>query len=479
MNNPIQPVGSSGSLVSQDFSKFDIYLEQLGLPKDNILASNQERQMISQLFPTLVVSLPDELKRESRYLSKFAAASAIGLFDAALNYVWNEVVLNLREKAISYGLDLFYDAAVGGKLRDLYKTTDDLSSIKDKVLLDTCSKLELISDIIYKKLCHILIMRNDIGASHPNDSSVRALELMSWLQICVQDVIADRPSEAALQVKAFIENLRSKSEVIEDADLKIMQSGLKDLHTKNIDNLLQTIFGMYVGADGNNILKKNISNVAPAIWTHASDNAKFKLGLYLEGYQKNLHNDKFVSGSEFFEFCKGNAFKTLESRTILLDGYLDDLLLAHHGWDNFIHEVPHARNIISYIESETDIPDARRDKFIKIIMECRVGNGVSYCSGVSPQGKVVYDNLLKKLGDNNIVLCLISFYSVSIKSLLDNANCHKNSLEIINLLRKNIVSEKLGQIFDHLIVNAGSIGLEKTLNSTEFKKLASSHITFS
>ena len=29
---------------------------------------------------------------------KFVVGAAIGLFDASLNYVWNEVVLNLRKK---------------------------------------------------------------------------------------------------------------------------------------------------------------------------------------------------------------------------------------------------------------------------------------------------------------------------------------------------------------------------------------------
>ncbi len=62
-----------------------------------------------------------------------------------------------------YGLDIFFDAAVGGgKAREFYSTEDDLASLKDSVLLDTSRKLELISDTTYKKLKHILDMRNDI-----------------------------------------------------------------------------------------------------------------------------------------------------------------------------------------------------------------------------------------------------------------------------------------------------------------------------
>jgi hypothetical protein len=41
------------------------------------------------------------LKKDARYLSKFIAGSAVGLFDASLNFVWNEVVLSLRKKVVS------------------------------------------------------------------------------------------------------------------------------------------------------------------------------------------------------------------------------------------------------------------------------------------------------------------------------------------------------------------------------------------
>lgn len=160
--NEIVSTQTQGQLVSTDFNRFEQFLESLGLPKENVLASTMERQVVQTNFPQFVSMLPVEVKRDSKYLSKFAAASAIGLFDAALNYVWNEVVLNLRRKTIIYGLELFFDAAVGGKQRDLFSTESDLSGIKDKVLLDNCAKLELISDSIYKKLTHILMMRQSM-----------------------------------------------------------------------------------------------------------------------------------------------------------------------------------------------------------------------------------------------------------------------------------------------------------------------------
>ena len=52
-------------------------------------------------------------------------------------------------------------------------------------------------------------MRNDIGISHPTNYTINAFELLGWLQTCIQDVLNDKPTEAALQVQAFIQNLKS------------------------------------------------------------------------------------------------------------------------------------------------------------------------------------------------------------------------------------------------------------------------------
>jgi hypothetical protein len=134
---------------------------------DSMLKCVLDLKVATNLSAFLQTLSPEE-KRDARYLSKFVGATAVGLFDAALNYVRNEVVLNLRKKVSVYGVELFFDAAVGGKIRDSYKDESNLDGLKDSALLDTCRKLELISDAVYLKLFHILTMRNEVAASHPN-----------------------------------------------------------------------------------------------------------------------------------------------------------------------------------------------------------------------------------------------------------------------------------------------------------------------
>ena len=247
--------------LAAETAVFTAYLQQLGLPVDNIIASTAERTIIAGNLPILLESLPPEEKRDARYLSKFVGATAIGLFDAALNYVWNEVVLNLRKKACLYGIELFFDAAVGGKTRDLYKDENDLGGLKDTVLLDTCRKLELVSDVVYRKLDHILTMRNEVAASHPNVEKIGGFELLGWLQTCMKDVLQDRPSESAIHIRAFVDNLKSRTDAIDDNTANRLSNELKNLSLPHLHNLLITIFGIFVSAEASQVLRVNVAKI--------------------------------------------------------------------------------------------------------------------------------------------------------------------------------------------------------------------------
>lgn len=467
----------SKKIIATDTTKFEAYLKYLELPTENILADYNQRTTIETNLVNFITKLDSETKREGRYLSKFVAAASIGLFDAALNYVWNEVVINLRKKAVVYGLELFYDAAVGGSKREDYSTEDDLSGIKDNTLINTCYKLELVSEIVSTKLHHILTMRNDIGSSHPNSYSINAFELLGWLETCVRDVLNDKPSEAAIQIKSFIDNLKTTTDILDEPTIKGMEKPLSELSIQNTDNLLNNIFGIYVSDKATNIMRKNIALIAPFIWLNSSESVKFKLGIMLDGYKNNLHHEKHKLGLEFFTFCNGNKYQSLEAKIISLDELLDSLLDARYSWDNFHNEPPFMRKILTYFETENDIPKERIEKLLKIVLICRIGKGINYNNGVSPNGRILYDKFFKLLGDDNIKLLLEQMHSYEVRVKIDNNYGQINMIEILNLLKENIVSERLQEIVDFLLTKKTL--LHKIHNDKNYKDIAGQHINLS
>lgn len=450
------------------------FLEQMGLPSDNIIADQPERAIIGQNLFTYIQSLPDEIKRDARYLSKFVVGAGFGLFDYSLNAIWNEVNLDLRKKAIAYGIDIFFDVAVGGKNRDFYETEEDLSSLKDSVLLDTCRKLELISDTTYKKLKHILEMRNDIGISHPTNYTINAFELLGWLQTCIQDVLRDRPTEAALQVQAFIKNLRKRDTPIDEATQKTIELKIAELPSHLCGNILRTVFGIFVSMDTDIQVRKNISLIAPSIWNNCLDEPKYKLGLTLEGYNTNLHKDKYELGEQFLRVVGGNSYRSPNERVIIVDGLLDQLLDKHNGWDNFHYEAPVADSIASYITGQSDILPNYAEKLVKVVLMCRIGRGVSYCNGVSPRGKVYYDNFLSLLGDKHSPLAINALTHYEIQRKLGNGECRKQARIALEKIKQSLVNARLIECFDYLIDQIEKNG--RCMLNSEFKKLSSQYV---
>jgi len=461
-------------LVDRQAQMVVTFLENVGLPSENIIALQNEREIIGANLLSYLNTLSPEVKREARYLSKFVVGAGFGLFDYSLNAIWNEVVLDLRKKGITYGLDIFYDAAVGGKSRDFYKTEEDLPSLKDCVLLDTCKKLELIGETTYKKLKHILEMRNDIGISHPNNYTINAFELLGWLQTCVQDVLNDRPTAAAIQVQAFITNLKTNTVIIDQPKLKTIEGRISELQSHHCHSILRSIFGIFVADETDVSVRKNISLIAPIIWSNCLDDSKYKLGMLVEGYNTNLHQTKYQFGTEFFRVVGGNAFRSTNERAFILDKLLDDLLETHSAWDNYHNEPPIADEIMSYIQDQSNILPNIVSKFAKVILICRIGKDVRYGTGVSPRGLPYYQKALSLLGDQFAphAIAALSHYEI-LNKLYDDRGKNQAKQALLEI-RQTIINDRLKECFDYLITSLENPG--RFFITTEFKKLSSSYV---
>lgn len=312
---PNQLVDKQAQMISQ-------YLESVGLPHDNIIAPLDQREIIGSTIYSIIEKLSSDVKRDARYLSKFLVGAGIGLFDYSLNAIWNEVVINLRRKATVYGLDIFFDTAVGGsRNRSMYQSEDDLTLIKDATLLDACLKLELIRDVTFSKLKHILDMRNHIGISHPNDYDIRAFELLSWLDTCIKDVLQENPTEDSIKAKQFIENIKIKKDSIDDSLLESLKKHFSAISTHFSASILRTVFGIYTSEETSPIARQNISKISPVIWENCKEEVRYRLGIVLEGYRINLQQDKYELGNQFFVSVNGNAYKSTSEKVLYCQSY--------------------------------------------------------------------------------------------------------------------------------------------------------------
>lgn len=473
--HPLANTENSGALEVQ-MQQINSFLKTMGLPASNIIANQTERNHINRNLPEYIFNLPQDIKTDAVYLSKFVVGAGFGLFDYSLNSIWNEVILSLRQKAIAYGLDIFFDKAIGGKLRAEFSKEEDLAFLKDNVMLNTMKSLELISDTTYKKLAHILDMRNDIGISHPTEANINAFELLGWLQICIQDVLQDKPSPAAIQVKAFIDNLKTSSALISNETAETIKIQIKSLATNNCDVLLRTMFGIYVAPETDQVVRKNISMLSTTVWDCSSDEQKYRLGIIMEGYNNNMHQNKYRTAETFFNTVNGNNFRTKNEKVVALSALNDRLYDAHYAWDNFYNEAPIIERIMTYFEKSTEIPSEIVDGLIHTILLCRIGRGLSHNSGVSPGGKVYYDLFFKSLREEHFPKLVSKLADFETLRKLEKPIAKNQCIEMLKLVKQNLINDKYIETIDYLIDQMPNPRFN--ILNKEFKKITASFLTW-
>lgn len=460
------------TILTKQVTKFEEVLKSYGLPSKNIIASVDEREAIMTALPSLLNKIPTEEKRDATYLSKFVAGAVIGLFDASLNFVWNEVVINLRKKVITYGLDEFFDAAVDSRKRPDYTVEEDLSAIKDKTLLDTCKKLEWISDIVYRKLCHILDMRNQIGASHPTTYNVNSYELLGWLKTCIEEVLSDKPSENAIIVKRLLENVKKGSSLLDVVTLNSFELNIKDLSSSISSNLITSLFGIFVSDKSSQIVKSNVLEVAKIVWKYCKDGIKYDLGEKIDVYRNNLDEEKANTAESFFEACDGLKYLSLSTRALQLSSLCDELMSAHKGYNNYHHEPSYARAIMNYIKTPDDIPEERAEKIINTFLACRIGREVTYHNGVSPNAKQYYDRFFSILSKKQVII-MLNLLRAYLESIYDeNGIRYENIRMILEMVKLPSLGDRLNEIIEFMLEFHDRKILNKVYKDDGFKDLS-------
>lgn len=400
--------------VDQFSEQLSDYLVFLGLPADRVLVELSERRLVIDIMPNVIEKLTDDQKIKSYYISKFIASCVVGLFDAALNYLWDETISNLRSKVARFDLNYFYDSTItDGARRDKFASEDDLKNLDDWELIRGCMETGIISDLGYKHLDYIRQMRNFASAAHPNQTELTGLQLASWLDTCIRVVLAQEPSGPVLEIKRLLINIRK--ETLDDKSIAPILTSIKKLPKDLNHSLLRAIFGMYTDIRLPQNVRDNIDIISKDIWSLAEESAKENISLKYAIYSANAEQQRKALAREFLNKVNGLNYLAEDQLIGELSEALENLLKAHYDFQNFYKEEPHAKMLCKLIPKTGIIPEIVRYNYVKTLVICRLGNryGISY--GAVPY----YDLLINAFRDDEIY---------EIFELL-------NDLEVISLLQ--------------------------------------------
>jgi len=303
------------------------------------------------------------------YLDKARRALEAGLYDAAVNYVWDLVVNDLRLKVDAYGVDIFLSVEDGLKYHEGGETLQERwRDIADYRLLSGCHKLNLISRTAFRHLSFWLSVRNHESAAHPVDEE-EELDLstaMSLVRDAARFVLSRERPAPGFNLKIMAENVKSRDLADEVEEIR---EQIEHLNQGQCDSALGMMVSLFVG--GTPQTKKNIQLLIGVIWEKASDEAKRKVG---EKYAKLSAQGEVDAKAEVFSVLTkvdGVGLVPKSLRRAMFRKASKGLVEAHFDWNNFDGEVAPARQLA---ELGVDCPDDALAFFCTAFLISHIGN---------------------------------------------------------------------------------------------------------
>ncbi|MDQ0093070.1 hypothetical protein [Paeniglutamicibacter psychrophenolicus] len=428
------PAGSSPNAQLQQFETALLgHLEDLGLPSDGILVGIPQRAAVLSNLPTALSALEGDERDQAMYISKMIAAASAGLFDAALNYLWDETVGVLRQRVETYDLGYFFDVAVPSPDRRKYLSKpEDLAQVADVDLLRATKEMGLLSDVGHHQLDGIRYMRNHASAAHPNQIEISGLQLVSWLETCIRQVIMAPPDEVAAEVGRLLKNIKERR--LTDLEAGSTAIFFSNLVPDRADSISSGLFGLYSDPNVAAHTADNVRDLWPPIWQYISDDARYRFGTLIARHVANADHDRAAKGRELFDLVDGGSFLPEPVRAAEISRSLEALLTAHHGWNNFATEPAPARALEELVGTQGDIPKALAKRYVETIVEVFLSNG----SGITWAADPIYRRLIEKFDSTQAGYALRAFKGVNIASRLQTDLARGQWKKLLELLEPKL-----------------------------------------
>ncbi|MBW4445711.1 MAG: hypothetical protein KME38_02240 [Spirirestis rafaelensis WJT71-NPBG6] len=439
------------------------FLAQQGLPTNSVLVPVNERVTVFKNLADVLSKINDEQKPRSVYISKYVAAVASGLFDAALNYLWDETILELRKRVSQYDISYFYDNAVNSpEKRKNLNSEDDIVKVNDSELIEGGRKIGLISEIGYKHLDTIRYMRNWVSSAHPNQNEITGLQLISWLETCIREVISLPLSNGTIEIQKFLKNLKKNN--ISELDARNIAGFFLELTQEQTNNLASGLFGIYTRSDTTPQTRQNLHRLLPYLWDKVDEQARQQFGIKYGRFVANNDQAEARLALEFLELVSGKSYIPETLLAAEIDTAIDNLLNAHQGWDNFANEPPFAKVLDTLINERGQVPLQIREKYVFGLVQVFLTNG----NGTSHNAQTIYSSMIERFNTTQAVMAILSFNNTIIASRLQHSLCQKKYRELLEMMKLKVSAPVVKELIDEIENYKGP--LHKLKEQSNFKR---------
>ncbi len=401
-------------------------LSSLNLPR-YIIASEEEISYAWRELPREISRIPNELR--DGLIARMCVATSVGLFDGAINYIWNAVILNLRLRVRNFGFGL-----IAQTLNKKFEE-DDLNDLMDSELLDLCHKLELLSEEGYFFLNQCRDIRNNFSSAHPSIAQIDDRELINFISRCCKHGISADYVLQGINIGDFISAIKSNK--FNDNAIDFWKERVINTFPAQRTLLIPMLHGLYCDPESKEETRINALQICEAVKIIFDSKINSALIDQHNKYRINGADNKLKASQIFFQKLELlNLLTDTEKHSIIKEA-CSQLMRTHNGFDNFYNEPPFAQRLSEIIDS-TRVPETAKEEFVQAVLTCYVGNPY----GVSHAALKYYEKLILNFSPKEIeyMLELPSTQTIVAVRIKDYKRCKEQFLQALNLLDEKSLS---------------------------------------
>jgi hypothetical protein len=398
----------------------------LGVPR-NLLASDDEIENAWESLPRLMGKIPPELRNEG--LVKMCVAVSTGLFDSAINYIWNSSVIELRDKVKRFGLNVVeqvtdrsnFDAKV-------------LLEMKDAELLTLCLKLNLITEDGYFFLDQCRDIRNNFSAAHPVVGQIDDSEFLSFVNRCAKYALGNESNPIGVDLQAFMKALKGGRFEKEQRTQWVKR--VKKTHEAQRNLLLITLHGVYCDPDSNEKSRLNAIDICSSIQEDFTPKNKEDLIDKHSEYAAKGDDKRHKASQQFFEKLKLLSLLDETEWHALISNTCKKLISVHQSFDNFYNEPPFAERLLE-LSQQGEIPDTVKNSFVESVVMCAIGTQY----GTADSAYISYKKMVEGFAPSEIkiMLELPSRKSIIAQRIKSYKRCENKFIDLVGVLDSDSV----------------------------------------
>lgn len=351
----------------------------LGIPR-NVLASDEEIEYAWRDLPRELREIPSDLRGE--LVARMCVAVSSGLFDGAMNYIWNAAILHLRQKIRNFGL------AVVAQIRQCDFEEKHLLELQDSRLLELCLKLNIIDEDGYFFLDQCRDVRNNFSAAHPTMGKVNDREFTTFLNRCVRYALADSVSPKGVEIGAFISAVKGSR--FNEQQCQIWTQRLNDTHDAQRQLLVTMVHGIYCDSATSEPARLNALDICLGLRDTLTSSIKSELINNHTDYVAKGLEDKHTASLQFFEKLGYLGLLNESEQHAVFSKATTRLWNVHNGMNNFYNEPPFAERLLE-LTQQGAIPETMQETLVHVVACCTVGNGYGVSNAAVPYYKKIVE----------------------------------------------------------------------------------------